>query len=207
MRGSIVKRGRHSWRVKFDAGTVAGKRQTRYTTIRGTRRDAERELARLISAAHAGTLVDPSKITVAEYLNSWLDNARGLAGKTLERYHQLAEQQIVPHLGSLPLQKLRPVHVADWHAKLLASGGRKGRSLSARTVSHAHFVLHRALERACETELLARNVAHAISPPKIEAVEIEALKADQIAPLLAALKGHELEAIAVLALSTGARRW
>src|SRR5262249_23521885 len=126
--------------------------------------------------------------------------------KTLERYRQLAEQQIIPSLGALPLQKLRPAHVAEWHAKLLKSGGQDGRPLSARTVGHAHRVLHCALERAVETELLARNVAHAVKPPKVEYVEVEALKADQIEPVLTALKGHWLEPIAVLALSVGARR-
>src|SRR5262249_40336386 len=68
----------------------------------------------------------------------------------------------------------------------LAAGGRNNRPLSARTVSHCHFVLHRALERAVEIELLTRNVAHAISSPKVEAVEIETFKADEIALVLAA---------------------
>src|SRR5262245_55694888 len=205
MRGSVQRRGRQSWRIKYDLPGTA-KRETRYVTVRGTRRDAERELAKIVNAAHDGTLVEPSKITVADYLRSWLVGAHGLAGKTLERYRQLAEQQILPHLGMLPLQRLRPAHIADWHAKLLASGGYGGRPLSARTVGHAHRVLHTALARAVETEILARNVAHAVKPPKVEAAEIEALKADQIAPVLATLEGHWLEPIAVLALSTGARR-
>jgi integrase len=206
MRGSIQKRGRHSWRIKYDIPNTAAGRETRYLTVRGTRRDAERELAKIVTAAHDGTLVEPSRITVADHLHAWLDGAHGLAGKTLERYRQLAEMQIIPHLGTLPLQKLRPAHVDEWHKKLLVAGGRNNRPLSARTVSHCHFVLHRALERAVEIELLARNVAHAISPPKVEAVEIETFRADEIALVLAALKGHVLEPIAVLALSTGARR-
>jgi len=205
VRGSIQKRGRHSWRIKYDLPGSA-KRETRYATVRGTRKDAERELAKILNAAHDGTLLEPSKTTVEDYLRSWLDGAHGLAGKTLERYRQLAEQQIVPHLGGIALQKLRPVHVADWHTRLLKSGGEAGRPLSSRTVGHAHRVLHRALERAVETELLARNVAHAVKPPKVEDMEVEALKADQIEPVLTALKGHRLEPIAVLALSVGARR-
>lgn len=209
MRGSIQKRGRHSWRIKYDLpGTT--ERETRYLTVRGRLQDAERELAKIINAAHDGTLVEPSGITVADYLHSWLDGAHGLAGKTLERYRQLAEQQIIGHIGALALQKLRPAHIANWHARLLASGGQGGRPLSPRTVGHAHRVLHRALERAVETELLTRNVAHAVKPPRVEDVEVEALKADQIEPVLAVLKGHWLESIAVLALSVAhaaARSW
>jgi integrase len=206
VRGSIQRRGRASWRIKFDAPSAGTGRKTVYLTVRGQRKDAERELARLVAAAHDGTLVEPSKITTGDYLRSWLSGAHSLAGKTRERYQQLAEQQIIPHLGALSLQALRPAHIADWHSKLLTSGGKDGRPLSARTVGHAHRVLHRALERALGTELIARNVAHAIQPPKVEDKEVEALRADQVAAVLTALKDHWLEPLAVLALASGARR-
>jgi len=205
-RGHIARRGRQSWRIKFDAPSASGVRATKYVTVRGKRKDAERELARLVSAVYDGTLVEPSTITVADYLRSWLAGAHGLAGKTVERYRGLAQLQLIPHLGTMPLQKLRRAHLIDWHAKLLKSGGTDGRPLSARTVKHAHFVLHRALERAVEGELVARNVAHGVRVPKVEAREVAILKVDQIEAVLAALKGHELEPIVVLALSSGARR-
>jgi len=205
MRGGITKRGVRSWRVKFDV-PGSGRRKTHYHTVRGTRRDAERELARLIAAADTGSVVDPSRTTLADYLQNWLDNAHNLAGKTRERYGQLVKHQIIPHLGALSLQRLRPIDISHWHSKLLRAGGYDGEPLAARTVRDAHRVLHAALEHALEVELVARNVAHAISPPKVEAKEITALKADQVAPLFAALAGHWLEPLAVLAFATGARR-
>ena len=181
--GHIRRRGKNSWRLKFDLDSDAtGKRQTRYVTVDGKRQDAERELTRLLGAAHAGTLVEPSRITIADYLRKWLDKPHGLAGKTVERYRQLAEQQIIPHLGSVPIQRLKPVHVEDWHRLLLASGGKDGAPLSTRTVRHAHRLLHLALARAVKAELIARNVASVIAPPKVNEREIEILKANQIAP-------------------------
>lgn len=208
MRGNITRRGKSSWRLKFDLGRdpATGERQTRVVTVRGKRQDAEKELTRLLTSADAGTLVEPSKMTVAEYVRAWLDGPTGLAGKTLERYRQLAEQQIIPHLGTLALQKLRPANVEEWHGKLIKSGGKAGRALSARTVGHAHRVLHRALERATKAEIIARNVAHAIAPPKVEAAEVEALDALQIGQVLRALERRRLYPIAALALATGMRR-
>jgi integrase len=206
MRGSVTRRGRTSWRIKFDVGTVAGHRQTRYVTVRGSRKDAERELARMISAAHAGTLVMPDKITVGEYLTAWLAAPHGLGRKTSERYSELARWQIIPFLGNMPLQRLRPIHIEDWHGKLLTAGGKGGRPLAPRTAGNAHRVLHRVLERALRAELVSRNVAHAIRPPKVEDADVVSLRADQIQSVLDALSGHLLEPIAVLALSTGARR-
>jgi len=88
-------------------------------------------------------------------------------------------------------------------APLIKSGGKGGRALAARTVGHAHRVLHRALQRAVESETLTRNVASVIPPPKVEAQEIEILDAHQIVMVLRKLEGHTLYAIGALALATG----
>src|SRR5262250_2888885 len=76
MSGNITRRGRHSWRLKFEAGErdpITGERKTRYVTVRGTKRDAQRELTRQLAKVENGTAVDPSRVTVAEYLRGWLD--------------------------------------------------------------------------------------------------------------------------------------
>lgn len=206
--GSITRRGDRSWRLKFEAGPrdAAGKRATRYVTIRGLRKDAERELRRLLSEIDGGTYVNPARTSIAEWVRSWLASASGLSGKTRERYGQLAEQQIVPHLGTTVMQKLRPAHVAAWHETLLSSGGAAGRPLSARTVGHAHRVLHTALARAAALEIVSRNVASVVPPPKVEVKEVEILSGEQVVSVLGSLRGHRLFPVVALALGTGLRR-
>ena len=105
MRGSIRKRGKTSWELKFDAGTVSGKRATRYKTVRGSYRDAQKELMRLLSASDEHRLPAPTRATVAEYVRAWLDGAHGLSPKTIERYRELAERQIFPHVGDTKVQR------------------------------------------------------------------------------------------------------
>jgi integrase len=207
--GNITRRGAHSWRLKFETGErdpLTARRRTRYVTVNGTKKDAQRELTRLLSEVDNGISVDPSTLTVTDYLRMWLTGAAHLSGKTRERYDDLIEQQIIPHLGTLPVQKLRPTNIADWHAILLRAGGKNGRPLSARTVTSAHRVLHTALAEAARLERVGRNVAGMVRPPKAAAPEIEILKADQVGELLAKLDGHRLYPIAALALGTGLRR-
>jgi hypothetical protein len=185
-RGSIRRRGKRSWQIRFDDGVdAAGRRKARWATVRGTRQDARRELTRMLAATDTGTLPEPSKSTVAVYVREWLDNDHDLAPKTKERYRELAEGQIIPRLGNMMLQRLRPKQIDDWHKTLLKTGARSGGPLSARTVGHAHRVLHRALQKAVETEVLSRNVASAISPPTVKEAEIEilALPANAVAAL------------------------
>jgi integrase len=208
MSGNITRRGEHSWRLKYEGvvDPVTGKRATRYVTVRGTKKDAQRELIRLLAELQNGTAVDPSTVTIAEHVRSWLAGDNGLSPKTVERYRELAERQIIPWLGATALQKLRPAQVAEWHATLLRRGGVAGDPLSPRTVGHAHRVLHRAFELALRLEQVGRNPVHAVPAPTVERVEPEILTAEQLAAVLDRLDGHALYPIISLALATGMRR-
>jgi integrase-like protein len=167
-RGSITRRGKTSWRLKFDV-PENGERRTRYITIKGKRQDAERELTRVLNEVDRGTLVDPNKISLGDYLASWLDG-KDLTPRSREQYLDIIERQINPVLGKIELQKLKPLDVKQWLSGLRARDGRK---LHARTLRHSYRVLHGALAEAVKLDLISRNVAAAVSPPKVEAAEVE----------------------------------
>jgi integrase len=131
---------------------------------------------------------------------------QGFALKRLERYRELAAKQIIPHLGTIALQALRPAQIEAWHSTLLRAGGANGGPLSPRTVGHAHRLLHSVLEHAARLEVVGRNVASVVSPPKVDRVEIEILTAEQINAVLARLADHSLLPIVSMALGTGMRR-
>ena len=78
--------------------------------MKGTRKDAERELARIINEINTGEFVEPSKMRLNEYLARWLrDYAKPrVSAKTYERYSDMVNGSIVPALGDHSLAKLRP---------------------------------------------------------------------------------------------------
>ena len=203
-RGSITRRGRDSWRLKYDAGSdpVVGNRLTRYCTVRGTKRHAQEELTRLLAAVDGGAAVDPSRETVSAFLDRWLRDwaETNVAPSTLERYRGLIEIQIKPGLGHLPIQRLRPVDLNELYAKLIRDG------LAPRTAGHVHRLLHRALGHATTWGVVPRNIASLVRAPRVEQVEVAILKAGEIETLLDKLEGRALHVIAVFALATGARR-
>jgi integrase len=201
-RGSIRRRGKTSWEVKFDDGrdSATGRRQTKYVTVKGKRQDAERELTRLIAARNNGTSIDPDNITVGEWLAQWLADPVGLAPRSILRYQQYLNCQVQPHIGAVRLQHLRPAHLIKWYADLRAVG------LAPATISAARSFLFHGVERALAAEVVSRNVVRAAKPPPAPREPITVPKADQIAALQAALAGHWLEPLATLALQTGARR-
>lgn len=81
MSGHIQRRGKNSWRLKFDAerDPITGLRKIQYQTFRGTRAEAKAKLIELLASVGKGTYVEPNKITVAEFV-------RPISGKPLARF-------------------------------------------------------------------------------------------------------------------------
>jgi integrase len=200
MAGNISKRRDNVWQIRIERERGPdGKRRYFYDTCYGSFKDAQKHKSRLLVANDSGTLADPDKATVGSYLATWLDGAHDLSPKTLERYRELAKHQIVPHLGSIALQKLTPERIRMWHAALLEK-------VSAQTVKHAHRLLQRALAFAVENGRLVRNPAAKMRLPRVDAPEIEILSQEQIADMLTKLSDHPLFPLWATAIGTGARR-
>ena len=199
-----------SWELKFDLGSDpnTGKRLTRYHSVKGTKREAQAELTRLMAGAAEGNYVDPSKLTLAEYLDRWeRDWAEvNVSPKTIERYRELLRGHVRPHIGSIRLQRLKPVNLSELYAKLLRKGRAEGVGLSPRTVGHVHRVLHKALVVAVEWGLIQQNPASVAKPPPVASTEIEILTEAEAATVLRRLRGRSLYPIVALALATGMRR-
>jgi integrase len=215
VRGHVRRRGANSFELKFDVGCDGGQRRTVYRSFKGTRRAAQAELARQLARTADGGHVDASKLTVGQHLRERLAHWRAMgtiSPKTEQGYDELLKNQILPHLGAVPLQKLTARDIERWHAALLTSG-RKGPSgrpsrggVSPRTVGHAHRILNKALREAVRFELVLRNVCAAQRTPKIVPVEMHILSPAQVKEFPAVLDGHAFAAPAVTALFTGLRR-
>jgi integrase len=112
MRGHMRPRGGRSWEIKFDLGVdpLTGKREARYASVKGTKKDAQAKLTELLSEATRGVLVDPIKETLSAFLDRWDRNwaTHNVSPKTAERYRRLIATQIKPHLGGLLVQKIKP---------------------------------------------------------------------------------------------------
>ena len=115
-------------------------------------------------------------------------------------YETLLTRHVLPTLGKRRLTKLSAHDIDSLYNEKLASG------LSAQTVKNLHAVLHSALEQAVRTGLIVRNVCDLIDPPRAQKFEIQPLDSDQSRALLRAAQGDKLEALYVLALTTGMRQ-
>jgi integrase len=90
---------------------------------------------------------------------------------------------------------------------MLVSGRRDGRGgLSARTVVRYHQILHAALRQAVRWQLLLRNPADAVEPPRPARRELRTTTPEQARAVMAAADATQIGAFVRLALLTGMRR-
>src|SRR6516162_10550315 len=117
-----------------------------------------KKLRWLLRAIDTGQHVDPNRISVRAWLETWLGAIhQQVAPRTAERYAELVDGFLVPAIGSLQLSKLAPVHIQGAHNAWATGGRRDGKhgGLSPRTRRHIHRILSAALARAVEQQLLA----------------------------------------------------
>jgi integrase len=203
--GHVTERSPGRWLVRY-----YGEAQRRYAvTVKGTRKEAERELRRRLDALDLGTHVDPNRMTTGEWLTRWLATvAEEISPKTHERYGELVRHFLIPALGGLPIAKLAPTHIQDCYTALASGGRRDGKpgGLSRQTRRHLHRVLHAALARAVEQQIIIRNPAAAMRLPKVERAPMTTLSPKQSRQLLDGLRHSHIYWPALLATSTGMRR-
>lgn len=203
MRGSIIKRG-NSYRIKISLGKdpITGKYLSHYETVGGSKKEAAKRLNELIHQRDSGTFVKPGRLTVGEYLTSWLaDCCRpNLSPRTLELYSYVCSKHVLPTLGTIPLFELRPQHLQRLYSDKLASG------LSGRTVQIIHVTVHKALKNAVKMGQLNRNVAEAVDSPKIQRREMRVMSETDLHLFLDYAKGTTYFALFYTSLFTGMRR-
>jgi integrase len=208
--GGIDQRGEDRWRLRWRVG---GKRYTK--AFHGTKRAAQTELRRLLKSADDGQHIEPSKVTVSLWVDSWLalqerqdgeavppKRKRGLVNaKTLERYAELLRLHVVPTLGARRLQQITAPEIDALYMKLEAK-------LSSSTVHAVHVVFGSCLNAAVRKKLLIANPVRDAEAPVTgeDGAAGQVLEQDELARLLNGFRGRALYPIVVTAAFTGARR-
>jgi integrase len=212
MRGSIVKRGEKFHAVLDLPRGADGKRKQKWLSGYATRREAEAALAHALNEVHSGRYVEPTTMTVRQFLcDEWLPaSAARVRATTLRAYRQLIDLYAVPNLGDLPLADVTPVVLTKLYGRLLTSGRANGKGgLSARTVRFLHTVLRRAFADAVRWRYLQANPADGATPPSAAAARAPEMRTWTLAELQAFLRftvDDEYHIGYVLAACCGLRR-
>jgi integrase len=213
--GSVQARGANTFRLRYRIDD-----QRFEKTFHGTQAEARKELRRLLKSADDGDHVPPTKITVGQWIERWLEagapgrRRKAVSQRTLERYGQLLRTHVKPVLAARPLQQLKAPEIDKLYAAIANAG-----KIAPRTAHHVHIVFGALLATATRKGLIAVNpmarVEQVPNPDGQVPGEIvdeadddigEGLDEAELATLVAGFRPSPLFPVVALATASGARR-
>lgn len=209
LRDGVIRRG-ETWSYVIRVTDASGVSKPRWVGGFATEDEAKaaRDQARV--SARRGQFVHRNQLTVEAYLRSWLEgHALEIKPKTHEDYRSLIERYVVPRIGRMRLQSVKPATLSTFYATLRREGGAAGQGLSPRTVNYVHSVLRKAFNDAVNIDqVIAVNPATRAKKPPVEGVNQvhEVWDASQLSLFLDEVKADRLYPYYRLAAYTGARR-
>lgn len=222
MQGHVRKKGNNYYIILELDRDENGERKRISMSVRkelglnkpATSKQAKDLLIKKLNELQTGTFVEPNDMTVSQLLDRWMETYGeiNLKQTTRDKYQTNIDNHLRPALGHIKLAKLRPLHLQQLYVNKLKGGRADGKpkGLSSNTVRELHKIMNMALTAAVSWELVQRNVAEAITPPKAVPAKRQAWTADEARIFLDYLKKrrkpHRLYPLYYLALATGMRR-
>ena len=212
--GMVRKREDGRWEGRIVIGHKANGDSIFHYIYADTQKELTVKLHQSILTYRGVELTEASKLTLAEWLDQWLDErmAGTIREHTLEGYRRDISNHIKPYLGEKQLTKIKPDDLKCLYVLLLergkvAKGQAYGSGLAPATVRSIHTLLHHALRAAAEEGLLPSNPADEVTPPKISTKPKGILNSEQLDTLMTAICQDELwHDFFYTELTTGLRR-
>jgi len=205
--GSIRQRKDGTWEGRYSAGTNPGTgKPIRKSVYGATQREVVVKLDAIKTGVADGTYVEPSKLTVSQWLDIWATEYLGdVKPNTASIYKSSCRIHLIPALGKVKLSVLS-THTIQTLYNRLQRGADDKQGLSSKTIKNIHGVLHKALQQAVELGYIRFNPSDACKLPRTEKKEAQPLDDDAIMAFLDAIQGHRWEALYLVTLFTGMRQ-
>jgi integrase len=198
-----TSRGVRYYVVSHEKDAEGGRRTIWHKGGHRTRKDAKLAEQRLGVSVADGDFIAPSDETVADHLRTWVESRVGVKGgirpRTREEYVRVIERDLIPSIGTVKLQDVRPVHVQRVVRDLSARG------LADATVARRYRILAAALANAAKLDKITRNPAAKVDPPAETSRELQVPSPEQVGRIIACADDPYRLAILICA-HTGLRR-
>ncbi|HYA45309.1 MAG TPA: site-specific integrase [Acidimicrobiales bacterium] len=204
MRGTLEELGEGHYRLRVFAGRENGKVRHVNRNFKGTKRQAQTALAKLVTEVEQQEVAATGAGKLGELLDRWLEYiSPHRADYTIYEYGRLIERTIKPELGHIRVDRVTGRQLDAFYRKL------QDRGLSGSSIHQHHSILHASLGRAVKWGLIANNPADRATAPRPARSNASAPAVADVQRLIAAAEadGDAVVATAIaLGAVTGARR-
>lgn len=219
MAGNIIVNKNGSYRLRVSNGHDANGTRKYYnkTVTCSSKREAEKELSKFITAIEGGCTYSASKTTLNEFSKKWLDTyvKPNLSPTTYQSYNEKLEKHILPYLGSKRLDKIKPLDIDNLYNFLLTKPtNRKDefgnfKTLSPASVHRVHEILSSIFNNALRWDLVPYNPCTKVIQPKFNRTKMSCYDEETSKKLINCLLQKapiKYKCFVILAILTGFRR-
>lgn len=194
--GSIRQRPDGRWEARY---TAPDGRQ--HSVFGKTQREASAKLKAALQQVDAGSWIEPSKMTVGDWLDVWLrDYLNHTTGRTKETYECAVNKWFKPTFGNVRLASFTEMHVR----RMVSDMERAGRK--PYTVQHHCAILSAAMEQAIHSKLIRENPVKLVKLKRRNtAVDIHIVDRLQIPAFVAAAEKTDFPNELIFMLFSGLR--
>ena len=203
LRKRINKNGSVSYQITAEGerDPLTGKRERKYKTITGTKKQAEAELRKMISDLETGNITTLSATKLSAWMDTWLTTyLPDIAQTTKDDYIAKIDLYIKPVLGHHPLKVLKNNDIQLWVNSL------KDRGLSPKTIRNVYNNLNAALKKAVVLRMIPHNPCEGTVLPKLQKPQSNVYNISAIQHALAIADDVSTYLLILLGASVGLRR-
>ena len=179
--GSIYKDKQGRWRGLVSMPSTNGKYKRKYLYGK-TRREVSEKMNDLLNQLRTNTYIEPCKITLYDWLCTWLDTycKNEVRMTTYINYETYVHKHIKNTIGGYRLCDLSTLLIQQFYNEQSKNGRLDGKGgLSPKTMKNIHDMLHRALDKAVQLEMMQKNYSDATVLPKRIKPEIRYYSTDE----------------------------
>lgn len=219
---SIQKRGDNSFLLVVETGYDSkGNRKKRTKTVRiddkallkttkKLRDYLEGELHKFRTEVEAGEYISPEKLTLETFITDWESKyaEKELAATTLANYMSHIKNHIIPSIGHMRLDQVKPLHIINLLNDMKRKDGSK-EPLSERTKQDTYLTIRNIFERAVDWKIIKESPVKTVKKPRIiEDKVVNVYDEDEVAALFVAAEKEPFHwrMFLTLILATGLRR-
>ncbi|MFS0592533.1 site-specific integrase [Cytobacillus horneckiae] len=202
MKGYIRKRGtKWSYTVDIGKDPKTGKRRQRSKSGYKTKKEAQAALAELVNNVEKGNVVEASSRYFNEFTIEYMDKTykNRVKASTYDRTMSLLNTHILPWFENIQLKDINPFMVHEFYDE-------KIKEYTPSYVQRMHEIMRRILYKAFEWELILKDVASRLEPPKKEKTVLDVWSVQNVNDYLKFTKHSRYHPIFYLAAHTGMRK-
>ena len=203
MRGHIEKRGnKYSFILDIGRDPVTRKRRQKRVSGFTSERKARRAMVDMMADLNNNTYTEPTNVTLKKHITTWLNHKeKRVTIGTYNHYHSYATHHIIPAIGHIKIQDLRPIQLQNFYDSLIDNS-----KLSMRSIHHIHRIISNCLNMAVKMGEIQTNIASVVEPVKVPKTEQNYWDVEDVNAFVDSARGHIHFIGFYLAIFTGMRQ-